>query len=229
MIDDLTPATNNSVAVLFSGGRDSSLAACLYAMRGWNVKLLSFNSGIGIGSELATHRYEELKARFPERIVERIVVPIFGIFRRIAIVDIERDFAKYKINLVLLGEKLAMHAAATVYCLQKNMKVVADGTSGYQSNLPEQKITAVNLFQSFHKEYGLDYETPILPYESENQVKYTLMEIGVTTKSLEGISVFADSFSDPPQDLVQEYIEEKIPLCRQYIKLMLKGGVSDVI
>lgn len=106
------------VAVLFSGGRDSSLAACLFALKGYRVHLLSFVSGIGIKSDISDYRYNELHTRFPHHILGRESIPIFGLFRKIAIVNIEEDFAKYKVNLILVGEKMAMHAAAIVYCQQ---------------------------------------------------------------------------------------------------------------
>lgn len=42
-----------TVAVLFTGGKDSSLVACLEASKGNNVHLLTGVSGIGIKSELS--------------------------------------------------------------------------------------------------------------------------------------------------------------------------------
>jgi hypothetical protein len=216
------------VAILFSGGRDSSLAASIYALKGYKVHLLSFFSGIGIKGDISDYRFNELRERFPENIESRISIPIFGLFRRIAILDIEDDFAKYKFNLILVGEKMAMHAAAIVYCLKNNIKLLADGTSGYQENMPEQMPEAFSEFHEFHQEYGINYSTPIRRFLSDNEVKYTLMEIGISTKSLEGISIFAESFSKPQPDVLKAYIKEKLPLCRQFIYFM-QGNIKDVI
>ncbi len=219
--------THKEVAILFSGGRDSSLAACIYALKGYKVHLLSFLSGIGIKSEISDYRFEELKILFPNNIDKRIFIPTFGLFRHVAILNIEDDFARYKFNLILVGEKLAMHASAVVYCLKNNITLLADGTSGYQESMPEQMPEAIKEFQEFSSEYGIDYVTPIRGFLSENEVKYTLMEIGISTKSLEGISIFAESFSKPQPDILKAYIKEKLPLCRQFIDLM-QGNIRNI-
>lgn len=208
------------VAILFSGGRDSTLSACLFALNGYKVHLLSFHSGLGIKSDISNYRFQELNERFPEQIVDRVVLPTFGLVRRIAIVNIESDFAKYKVNLILLGEKLAMNTVATVYCLQNTTRVLADGCSGYQQSYAEQFPETLSLLRNFHSDYGIDYRTPIASFNSEDDVKYLLLELGISTKSLEGISIFADSFSQPTSEIVKTYIEDKIPVCRDHIDLM---------
>ncbi|HZS42600.1 MAG TPA: hypothetical protein VFA52_00010 [Candidatus Paceibacterota bacterium] len=218
--------SQQEVAVLFSGGRDSSLAACIYALKNYKVHLISFISGIGIKSEISEYRFKELKEMFPEHIMGRVFIPIFGLFRRIAILNIENDFAKYKYNLILVGEKMAMHAAAIVYCLKRNIVLIADGTSGYQEDMPEQMPEAINEFRELHRAYGIEYMTPIRRFHSDDEVKYTLMEIGISTKSLEGISIFAESFSKPSPDILRAYIREKLPLCREFINLM-QGNIDD--
>lgn len=222
---DTANTSPKEVAILFSGGRDSSLAACIYALKGYKVHLLSFFSGIGIKSEISEYRFEELKTRFPENIVNRVFIPTFGLFRRIAILNIEEDFAKYKYNLILVGDKLAMHAAAIVFCLKNKVPLIADGSSGYQENMPEQMPEAIKEFRDFHNEYSIRYGTPIRHFQNDDEVKHTLMELGITTKSLEGISVFAESFSKPPPEVLITYIEEKLPLCRQFIDMM-QGNIK---
>lgn len=52
------------VAVLFTGGRDSSLVACLESLQDKEVHLITCNSGIGIKSELSEIRVKELVERF---------------------------------------------------------------------------------------------------------------------------------------------------------------------
>src|SRR6266545_4501134 len=79
------------VAILFSGGRDSSLAACLLAIKGYQVHLLSFISGLGVKGEVSEYRVQELIERFPQNIVGRVRLPTFGIVRKIAILNIEND------------------------------------------------------------------------------------------------------------------------------------------
>ncbi len=212
--------SKEKVAVLFTGGRDSSLVACLEALQGKEVHLLTCNSGIGIKSELSEIRVEELKNRFPEQIVGRTVLPTYGLFRSIAISNLEEDFKRWGINLVLLGDKLAIHAAATVYCLQNGITRIVDGCVGYQKDLAEQKDVAIEILITFEEKYGITYECPIYHFGSQDDVKYGLLTIGLSSKSLEGVSVFGDAFSEPTDQMVEEYMNDKLPICHNHVTLM---------
>ncbi len=50
----------DDVALLFSGGRDSSLACAVLAKKGYKIHLLTFNNGAIINLDLAEQRYKEL-------------------------------------------------------------------------------------------------------------------------------------------------------------------------
>jgi predicted subunit of tRNA(5-methylaminomethyl-2-thiouridylate) methyltransferase len=208
------------VAVMFSGGRDSSLAAVIYCTGGFRVKLLRFTTGFGIPSPLPEIREAELRKRFDDAILptpEPIVV--YGLVRRIAIAEIEDDFRQFDgKNLVLLGEKLALHAASIVHCLNNEIEILADGTSGYQTEMPEQRDTAIDFFRELARRYGVRYETPVKAASSSDEVKYALLEAGISTKSLEGISMFADSFSIADDATVGAYLEFKKAHALNYIE-----------
>ena len=211
--------TQNKVAVLFTGGRDSSLVASLEALQGNEVHLLTCNSGIGIGSELSQIRVNQLMERFPEQIIGRTYLPTYGLFRSIAIEHLEDDFRRWGINLVLLGDKLAIHAAATVYCIKNGIDRMVDGCVGYQEDLAEQKEVAIEILKDFEKQYGIEYESPIYNYGSKDDVKYALLTLGLSSKSLEGVSIFGDAFSEPSEQQVQEYMVDKLPICHKHVEL----------
>ncbi|MGH8532470.1 MAG: hypothetical protein ACREV1_06995 [Gammaproteobacteria bacterium] len=94
-------------ALLFPGGRDSSLAACLIAQRGVLVHLITTFNGAVVKGDISNYRYEELRSVFHYHIVERVTIPSYSLFRRVALADIEKDFAKYKKNLIPVGDGLA--------------------------------------------------------------------------------------------------------------------------
>lgn len=214
------------VAILFTGGKDSSLVACLEAAKGNNIHLITGVSGIGIKGELSELRVKELTERFPNVKVSRTFVSTSALLRKISIKDIENDILKWKCNMVLLGDKMAIHAAATVYCLQNNITRLLDGVVKYQDDLVEQKKVAINIFREFENKYGITYESPIYEFGDRKKVKYALMEFGLSNKSLEGVSIFADSFSEPSEQIIREYMEEKIHYCEEHINLLL-GRIND--
>jgi predicted subunit of tRNA(5-methylaminomethyl-2-thiouridylate) methyltransferase len=211
------------VAILFTGGKDSSLVACLEAARGNEVHLLTCSSGIGIKSELSQFRVNELVERFPEANITRTILSTSGLLRKIGIKDIETDIKRWGVNMVLLGDKMAIHSAATVYCLQHEIEALYDGVVKYQNDLVEQKPVAMNLFKKFEKQYGINYDSPIYNFGTRKQVKYALLDFGISNKSLEGVSIFGDSFSEPEEWMISEYMEEKFHYCTEYIDLMLHG------
>ncbi|MEK5115040.1 MULTISPECIES: hypothetical protein [Bacillus] len=218
--------SNNTVAVLFTGGRDSSLVACMEALKGNTVHLLTCDSGIGIKKDVSNYRVEELMARFPTQIIKRVILPTYGIFRSIAIENIENDFTRWNRNLILLGDKMAIHAAATVYCMQNDIPRLVDGCVSYQRDLAEQKAIAIDLFRKFEGNYGIDYDCPIYYCSSQDEVKYKLLTLGISSKSLEGVSIFGDSFTEPTDDEVKEYIEDKINICIEYVDMLMAKNTS---
>jgi predicted subunit of tRNA(5-methylaminomethyl-2-thiouridylate) methyltransferase len=216
-------------AVMFSGGRDSSLAAVIYCTRGFRVQLLRFRTGFGIPSPLPEIREAELRTRFHDTILPTPdPIGVYGLVRRIAVAEIEDDFRQFSgKNLVLLGEKLALHAASIVYCLNNEIEILADGTSGYQAEMPEQRDTAIDFFRELAQHYGIQYETPVKSATSDNDVKYALLEAGISTKSLEGISMFADSFSIADDDTVRSYLELKKAHAVSYIERFAANAPSE--
>jgi hypothetical protein len=210
-----------SVAVvMFSGGRDSSLAAVTYCTRGYRVQLLRFITGLGIPSPLPKIRESELRGRFGDQLLPTPgPIRIYGLVRRIAIAEIEDDFKRFGgKNLVLLGEKLALQAASIVHCLSNAIDVLADGTSGYEADMPEQRDIAIDFFSELSQRYGIRYETPVRAATSSDEVKYALLEAGISTKSLEAISMFADSFSTADDDTIRAYLELKKAHAISYIE-----------
>ncbi|MBL9165474.1 MAG: hypothetical protein JNL18_22300 [Planctomycetaceae bacterium] len=210
---------SRTVLVLFSGGRDCSLAACLLARDGHSVHLLTCDNGVSIGGNLCDYRYEELKAVLGDSISARATASTMGLFRRIALVDIEEDFARFKKNLIVLGSQLAIHSEAVVYCLKHNIKAVASGFTTYQQSFAEQMPQAIEEIRQFLANYQIEYLTPVSGYDCPDKVKFQLLDFGVSTKSLESVSIFADTFTDPTSDQVVDYIKSKRLVCETYINL----------
>ncbi|MFI6098145.1 hypothetical protein ACIA8G_21505 [Lentzea sp. NPDC051213] len=207
--------------VTFSGGRDSSLAACLEANSGRNLLLLTAKTGATIDTDVVAIRVAEIARAFPDVTVEHCSMHSSGIFRRIAIADIEHDFAVHKTNLILLGHQMAIQCQAIVLALKRDISRVVSGFSAYQAEeYMEQMPVAIEFARRLFASYGLSFETPIARYESLDDVKFQLLDFGVTTKSLEAVSLFADSFSVPTADSVVSYMESKYSTMVEYIRLM---------
>lgn len=210
--------------VMFTGGRDSTLAACHLMLQGIPVQLYSANSGCSLHRGILAHRVDELRRRFGDLVIGHTVEDISGAFRAIAIEHIESDILKYKKNLVLLGEKLAIHAHLVDFCRRNDIAVVNDGITHYQKEFPEQRLVAKEYFIEMMEQFDIEYRSPIYEFaQSSDDVKYKLLQLGISTKSLEGVSIFGDSFTTPSDEVILAYLHEKTPLAMSIIDF-LSGG-----
>lgn len=209
---------------MFTGGRDSTLAACHLMLQGIPVQLYSANSGCSLHRGILAHRVDELRRRFGDLVLGHTVEDISGAFRAIAIEHIETDIIKYKKNLVLLGEKLAIHAHLVDFCHRNDIAVVNDGITNYQKEFPEQRLVAKEFFVKMMEKFDIQYRSPIYEFaQSADDVKYKLLQLGISTKSLEGVSIFGDSFTTPSDEVILSYLQEKAPLAMSIIDF-LSGG-----
>ncbi|MBK0032150.1 hypothetical protein IBT47_07635 [Erwinia sp. S43] len=207
--------------VMFTGGRDSTLAACYLMLQGIPVHLWSGNSGCSLHRGILAHRVDELRGRFGDLVVDHTVADISGAFRSIAIENLESDILKHRKNLVLLGEKLAIHAHLVDFCHRNGINTINDGITHYQMEFPEQRQVAKAFLVEMMAQYDINYQSPIYEFaQSADDVKYRLLQLGISTKSLEGISIFADSFSTPSDEVILAYLREKAPLAQNIVRFL---------
>lgn len=106
-----------------------------------------------------------------------------------------------------------------------NINTINDGIAYYQREFPEQRQVAKDYFVEFLKGYGITYNSPIYEFaKSADDVKYRLLQLGVSTKSLEGISIFADSFTEPSDQIILDYLHAKENLSRDIIEFLSGEG-----
>ncbi|MFC6378673.1 hypothetical protein [Tatumella sp. JGM118] len=219
---------NNEQLVMFTGGRDSTLVAVHLMLQGIPVHLYTASSGCSLHRGILSHRVEELRNRFGQLVVCHHIEDISGAFRSLAIETLESDILEDRKNLVLLGEKIAIHAHIIDYCKRNGISVINDGITHYQKEFPEQRLVAKEYFVDFIKSYGIEYHSPIYQFaKSQDEVKYRLLQAGISTKSLEGLSVFADSFTPASDDVIMNYLKRKEEKCRDIIEF-LTGGICGV-
>lgn len=78
------------------------------------------------------------------------------------------------------------------------------------------------------KRYDINYHSPIYYFaKSEQDVKYRLLQLGLATKSLEGISIFGDSFTTPSDEIILEYLREKESFAEDIIDFLTQGTTSQ--
>jgi hypothetical protein len=213
-------------AVLFSGGRDSTLLAYRLYCRGNYLHLLSASSGLGHGDALRELRVTELRALWGADAFRYVTIPTSGLVRHICFRDLVADIQLDGRQLLLLGEALALVTVGIRYCLLRDVANLAFGATRYEAHFAEQTPTAINAFGALCAEYGIAFEAPLTEIASESIVKEELFLAGISPKSLESSTLLADLDDSPPEDIVAGYLSRKIPWVRKYLSdiLTAKGG-----
>lgn len=205
--------------LLFSGGRDSSLAAVRLIEMGYEIHLLTFDNGAIEGIARSNLRLGEFNEKIKKKIITRKIINCKELFKKIALFDIEKDIESLKTNLICMGCKMAMHTISVNYCLKNDIKVIADGYTYYQREWPEQMPKAIEEIRDFHDKYGIEYINPVYDIKSKENAKEKLALHKLSVDSLEGKCIFGGTFSTPIETNVVEYIRAKIDICENYLSI----------
>ncbi len=204
-------------SVLFSGGLDSSFASVIMIEQGYDIDLLKMDNGALISNDLTIIRVEELRRAYPQVQINYKVIQCAGAFRKLGLVNIEKDILTYHCSMICMGCKLAMHTHNIIYCLHNGINCTVDGATKKQEKYCEQRPIAINYIRGLYKKYGIEYNIPV--YECEKkEIKYHLLDREMSIYPLEDICLFSKTFSVPSDDIIENYICSKLEICDELIK-----------
>lgn len=159
--------------LLYSGGTDSTLAACLLAEKFDEVVLLTF-SRFGLFSPgNAALNAEKLRSKYGGRITHEIL-PVDGLFKKVSYDLYFRNLLKYGFFLLSTCGlcKLAMHVRAAVYCLDNGIKNLADGANKGMNLFPDQQPGMISMLKEMHSALGINYENPVFDFEGPQDIDF---------------------------------------------------------
>jgi len=205
------------VAVLFSGGIDSSAAALIYLQKGCKVQLITFDNGAERNLDNPKIRADLIKRKFGTQCSWKMLNS-GELFHRIAVKNLEKDVKKYG-NLICCGCKLAMLAELIIYCKKHDIKIIADGFEAGQVYYPEQHPDYISATDSFAKEFGISYEHPIYKM-SAKAIKKINSDAGIMAAPVQVECLFG--LNRVKNKNIKKYTKMKLPLARQYVKKVLQ-------
>ena len=212
--------SKQEVVVLYSGGLDSSAVVGYYAIKGYDtIHLLTFDNGAQKNLSLCNVKIDEFRSTFPKTHFIHSIKNSSYLFKKVALVDIESDFVKYKTNLICVGCKMAMHAMAIIYALENKIGMVADGYAKRQDDFPEQDISAIQEMKAIYSKFNIRYESPLYDVlKSKDATKDLLAKYGLSTKSIEGECLFGGTFSKGDSQSIAAYAKAKASIIVDFIK-----------
>lgn len=153
----------DEIAVLFSGGTDSTLAAATMQETFRRVHLVTYDRfGFHSTGNTAVNA-TMLQNKFgPEKFVHR-TMKFDPLFEHLSYERYLRNWFKYGFfQLSTCGLcKLAMHARTIKYCLDHGVTNVCDGANMGMSIFPDQMKGVLDEYQQMYAHFGITYSNPV--------------------------------------------------------------------
>lgn len=209
--------SRKTIAVLFSGGADSTATAVHYLQKGYAVHLLTFDNGAEKWLELAEYKAHWIIQQFPESCSWRLLDSTY-LFHELAIRPLEQDVKKYG-NLVCCGCKLAMLAESILYCRRNGITELADGFQKAQDYYPEQTPDYIVPADGFARAYGIKYVHPFWEHPEFKQDHVTLSS-AIPPSPIQPYCIFGNN-PILNKKFIRPYVESKLPAMRKYLAAAL--------
>jgi len=153
---------DRSVALMFSGGVDSTVAAMKLLEEFDRVHLLTFSNGYGHYAFYRTRRRaRELDERHPGRFTH-FSASIKELFQQVCLSTIIDDYRRFGSGFMwCMGCKLCMHARAIIYCLQNGIGHTSDGSAKDSAEMVEQMPISISMIRSMYQDRGIEFLVPV--------------------------------------------------------------------
>jgi len=214
--------TPKKIAILFSGGVDSTATAIYLLKRGYETHLLTFDNGAEKWLDLAEYKAGWIKKQFPERCSWELRDSTH-LFHELAIRPLEQDVKKFG-NLICCGCKLAMLCEAIIYCKRNNITELADGFQRAQDYYPEQTPDYMVPADRFAGAYGIRCLHPFWEHPELKQDQITLSG-AVPPSPIQPYCIFG---CNPilNKKFIRPYVRSKLPAMRKYVDAALSHSKS---
>lgn len=164
------------IAVLYSGGTDSTCAVVLIHNEYDKIHLLTYQR-FGLFSIKNTEtNVIRLKEKFgADRFLHKII-NIDKLFKVVSYDSYWYYFKKYRFFLLSTCGlcKLAMHIRTVLYCLENKVEYVCDGANKYSGGgyFPAQMPEIVNEIKKFYARYGITYIVPVFELRQPEDIDW---------------------------------------------------------
>jgi len=233
------------LAILFSGGSDSLSLYALAAVgvhpqipRPRRIHLLHMLNGMGRFPSFPKERFRVsegiLKAQMPdsEQIPQAtyVEVDMGRLFQGLWLDRYEELMPRYGgKNLVCAACKLAMHVKAVIYCVERLVPTLLVGYARKQGYFPEQTRAFMDRISELSDDFGIRTRFPVYEdFDDERVTRHFLEEFGLpSTGGGERKCLFYQTLTTATEKEIGLYLDEMIPILRQYIDHKLAGRLRD--
>ncbi len=192
----------NDVLLLYSGGKDSTLAAILLKEKGYNSYFIHFNNGVMRDSDKPFLTFQKTFYNFDGYIFpyEYSDVDIKTLFQRFfACCGEEKANPLLTSEIRCLSCRMAMYAKAFEIAKSNNFKIIAEGARISQKFFIEQE-TFIPHIQEIASRLGMSVLFPVLDLADDKLLITELLKRGFSSKTWESKCLLGESAVDKTKE-----------------------------
>ena len=160
--------------VMFSGGRDSTIAAARLSKIGSEMCLVTISSGHLIGIDRVRKRIREM---------ESILAPSTRWIHVKQPTELRTDTSFYEMTCLPCHHSYVV--VSSVFAFRLAIPNLVFGYAAYQSSWPEQSPLAISRLTAILQRHGIRLHLPAYDIDSRERAEELLSEFGLSSASLE--------------------------------------------
>ncbi len=235
----------NEIALMFSGGIDSTATAIALAEQYDKVHLVTYKNGYGhYYHHRTTDKVAELNAKLGGKFVYTLISTKEH-FDKILVSQVLKDYKEFKSGFIwFMGCKMAMHMRSAIYCMENGLRLMTDGSNSDTNEMVEQMLISLTMIRFFYESYGIDFGTPVYECTREESRKL-ISELGLPM----GIKVMDRHLCIQPtciagelyympyllfnkrvkhdEETVARFIDQKTPICDDVMRTYFRQKGVD--
>lgn len=190
-------------AVLFSGGADSSLATLIALEHHRSIFLITFKNGYELFVRRSCLMAERIQEKYASHRVVHRIIDDSHIFSSI----LKNTFSGKRYlkspGLLCCAERIAIYIYTVIFCLEKQVRYVYDGSNYQQGQIAFPQLPEViSITKDFFKCYNISYNNPI--FKNTYLSEIVLLREGLIKKEelYQGKRLFFKDDSFLPLDII---------------------------
>jgi len=168
MIRPVSRQPGSRVAILYSGGTDSTCAAAVLAERFETIHLLTFYEHATRHSPVPTKNVQLLRKYFAGVTFTHTVLSVDALVRYFWYERFAQTLRFHGfLSLSTPGySSLSWHVRTIHFCLENGITHVADGLTRELMHFPGHVDEVVNMLRVLYQRYGISYENPVRDWQT---------------------------------------------------------------
>lgn len=226
----------SKVAILFSGGTDSTLTAAMLTEQYDEIHLITYNRFGFHEADNTKTQSQMLKDKYGEERFIHVFINVDKLFKHVSYENYLKNIVNFGFfNLSTCGLcKLSMHVKTIDYAIENDVQVVADGANQAMSMFPSQMEPVIEEMRLLYKHFGIEYITPVFNMDGpqdknfidKHSLKYipaaaetdqTLSEEDFTSKKTPGHKLYDLGLAPSANVKGSKYDKSRQPRCFQFI------------